>query len=143
MLFFTLENYRKLHLSKYYKEISYMALLNRMGKSSLHKLQDSISKLESFCSSEHARTELIQKYCSEISEILAILKPVLDEIDPDISHDEKLNDEIGMLQAVVSEAKELVGSWNSLMSKIYFVSSDKMSVHLLFLVSPKPCITDL
>jgi hypothetical protein len=95
-----------------------------MEISALHKLQDSILKLESFCSSEHARTELIQKYCLEISEILAILKPVLDEIDPDTSPNENLNEEMGKVQAVVSEARELVGSWNSLMSKIYFVSSN-------------------
>jgi hypothetical protein len=103
-----------------------------MEISALYKLQDSISKLESFCSSEHARTELIQNYCLEIREILAILKPVLAEIDPDISPDEKLNEEIGMVQAVVSEARELVGSWNSLMSKIYFVSSGKIKNYLYF-----------
>lgn len=103
-----------------------------MELSALYKLQDSISKLESLCSSENARTDLIQKYCLEINEILSILKPVLDKIDPEISPDEKLNEEVAMLQAVVSEARELIGSWNSLMSKIYFVSSDKMNFHLYF-----------
>ncbi|KAJ1703802.1 hypothetical protein LUZ63_003581 [Rhynchospora breviuscula] len=107
--------------------------------SAFDKLRDSISNFESFCSSEDARTELIKKYCLEISEILAIVKPILDEIDPEISPDEKLNEDIGMLQAAVSAAIELIDSWNSLMSKIYFAFQIESLVEKIHAYSLEMC----
>ncbi|KAJ3678083.1 hypothetical protein LUZ60_001886 [Juncus effusus] len=93
----------------------------RMEASMLNKLKDTIAKFISFCSSDCPKTELLQKYCQEVSEILSILKPVLDEITPEVSSDEKLNEEIEGLEIIINVSRELFSSWNSMTSKIYFV----------------------
>lgn len=82
---------------------------------------DSISNFRVLSSSNASRTELVKRYCRKIDEILDLMKMVLDGAFSHIIPDDKLNKVLEELNATINEASELVGGWNQMTSKIYFV----------------------
>lgn len=79
----------------------------------------SISNFRTLSTSSVVETELVKRYCRKINEILGLLKLVLDEVLPQISLDDRM---LEGLAATINDAIKLVGSWDLMMSKIYFVT---------------------
>lgn len=82
----------------------------------------SISNFRMLSSSNAAENELVKKYCQRINELLGLLKLVLDEVLPQITLDDRLSLVLEELDAGINDAIKLVGSWDLMTSKIYFVT---------------------
>lgn len=78
----------------------------------------SISNFRTLSTSSVVETELVKRYCRKINEILGLLKLVLDEVLTQITLDDRM---LEGLDATINDAIKLVGSWDLMMSKIYFV----------------------
>lgn len=90
--------------------------------SSIKELLNSILCFGLFSSETTIKEELIHKYFLTINEFLMMLKPVLEEaVLYEIVPDVKLKEVLLELDVVVNEARELLGSWHQMMSKVYFV----------------------
>lgn len=85
-------------------------------------LISSISNFRALLSSNAAVPELIERYWRKINDILDILKMVLERIFPHITQDDKLSEVIEELDSTIEEAIKLLGTWDWMMSKIYFVT---------------------
>lgn len=81
----------------------------------------SISDFRKLSTSSVVETELVKRYCRKIDEILGLLKLVLDEVLPQITLDDRKILMLEELDATINDAIKLVGSWDLMMSKIYFV----------------------
>jgi len=82
----------------------------------------SISNFRKLSTSSVVETKLIKRYCRKIDEILGLLKLVLDEVLlPQITLDDRKILLLEELDATINDAIKLVGSWDLMMSKIYFV----------------------
>ena len=82
----------------------------------------SISNFRKLSTSSVVETELIKRYWQKIVEILGLLKLVLDEVLlPQITLDDRKILLLEELDATINDAIKLVGSWDLMMSKIYFV----------------------
>lgn len=81
----------------------------------------SISNFRTLSTSSVVETELVKRYCRKIDEILGLLKLVLDEVLPQITLDDRKILLLEELDATINDAIKLVGSWDLMMSKIYFV----------------------
>lgn len=81
----------------------------------------SISNFRTLSTSRVAETELVKRYCRNINEILGLLKLALDEVLPRITLDDRKILVLEELDAIINDAIKLVGSWDLMMSKIYFV----------------------
>lgn len=93
-----------------------------MELSSIKAVLNSISSFGLFASDDTIVADLVHRYRQTINEVLVLLKSVLEEaILYEIVPTDKLNEVLVELDAVVNEARELLGSWNQMMSKIYFV----------------------
>ncbi|XP_008802944.2 U-box domain-containing protein 4-like [Phoenix dactylifera] len=93
-----------------------------MEISLLKTLLNSIRCFDLLSSSNTIKSELVQRYCPKIDEILELLKPVLDQaVASEISSDGNLIQLLKELDGVVNEARELVGCWHPTASKVYFV----------------------
>uniref|UniRef100_A0A0E0JRW0 RING-type E3 ubiquitin transferase n=2 Tax=Oryza punctata TaxID=4537 RepID=A0A0E0JRW0_ORYPU len=84
-------------------------------------LLNSISNFRVLSSSKASKTELVKKYCQTIDGILDHLEMALNRAFPQIIPDDELSKVLEELGATINEATELVGGWNQMMSKIYFV----------------------
>ncbi|KAF0917684.1 hypothetical protein E2562_021191 [Oryza meyeriana var. granulata] len=84
-------------------------------------LLDSISNFRVLSSSNALKTELVKKYCQMIDGILDYMEMALNRAFPQITPDDELSKVFEELGATINEATELVGGWNQMMSKIYFV----------------------
>lgn len=84
-------------------------------------LLDSISNFRVLSSSNASKTELVKKYCQTMDGILDHLEVALNRAFPQITPDGELSKVLEELGATINEATELVGGWNQMMSKIYFV----------------------
>jgi len=83
---------------------------------------NSISNFRALFSSNIVETELVKRYGRKIDEILDLLKMVIDGVLAQITPDDKLLHVLEELDRTINEALELVGSWDWMMSKIYFVT---------------------
>ncbi|KAJ6821112.1 U-box domain-containing protein 4-like [Iris pallida] len=93
-----------------------------MDVSLLKTLLNSISRFSLLSSNNTAKGELVQRYYLRIDEILELLKPLFEElIISEIASAEKLNKVLKELDAAIDEARELIGNWHQMMSKVYFV----------------------
>lgn len=81
----------------------------------------SISNFRTLSTSSVVEIELVKRYCRKIDEILGLLKLVLDEVLPQITLDDRKILVLEELDATINDAIKLVGSWDLMMSKIYFV----------------------
>ncbi|KAG0473274.1 hypothetical protein HPP92_015131 [Vanilla planifolia] len=89
---------------------------------SIKILVNSITLFGLLSSSNCMKEAVIRRYHKSINEVLMLLKPALEEtIILQIVLDEKLNDLLFDLDALVDEAGELLGSWDNMMSKVYFL----------------------
>jgi phosphohistidine phosphatase SixA len=86
-------------------------------------LLDSISNFRVLSSSNASKTELVKKYCQTMDGILDHLEVALNRAFPQITPDGELSKVLEELGATINEATELVGGWNQMMSKIYFVTT--------------------
>lgn len=94
-----------------------------MEISLLKSLLNSITCFLQLSSCESIKSEPLQTYFPRIEELLKFLKPILDAIaDAEISSDEMLQRAFAGILQSVDELKETCENWQSLMSKVYFVS---------------------
>lgn len=104
-----------------------------MEISLLKTLLNSITCFDLLSSSNPVKSELVQRYFRKIDEILEILNPVLDQaVSSDISSDGKLIQLLKELDGAVNEARELVGCWHPMMSKVYFVCYSDFILETIF-----------
>ncbi|KAJ1286531.1 hypothetical protein BS78_03G359600 [Paspalum vaginatum] len=93
-----------------------------MGESVPMSIINSISNFHMLSSSNAAETEFVKRYCRKINELLGLLKLILDEVSPRITLDDRLRQMLEELDASINDAIKLVGSWDMMMSKFYFVT---------------------
>lgn len=94
-----------------------------MGTSLLADLVESFKKFHLISASNNVKHDTVQRYCKTIDQILEQFKPLCYEIaTSEISLDEQLVNMSKELDAAVVEAGELLESWHTMISKIYFVS---------------------
>ncbi|CAO1944178.1 unnamed protein product [Urochloa humidicola] len=93
-----------------------------MGESVPMSIINSISNFRALFSSNVVETELVKRYGRKIDEILDVLKMVIDGVLTQITPDDKLLVLLEELDVGINEALKLVGSWDWMMSKIYFVT---------------------
>ncbi|XP_010942967.1 U-box domain-containing protein 4 isoform X1 [Elaeis guineensis] len=104
------------------RDVHGMQIDGVMEISLLKTLLSSIARFDLLSSSNSIKSELVQRYFQKIDEILELLKPVLDQVvASEISSDGKLIKLVEELDGVVNEARERIGSWHPIMSKVYFV----------------------
>lgn len=96
-----------------------------MEISLLKALLNNISSFFHLSSCDNINSEPVLKYYQKAEEILKLLKPILDVIvDSEIASDEVLIKAFEELSHSVEELRELFENWQSLSSKVYFVSSN-------------------
>jgi hypothetical protein len=83
----------------------------------------SISNFHQLFSSKASVPQLVERYWRKIDEILDLLKMVLEKVSPYLTPDDKLSHMLEELDSTIGEATKLVGTWDWMMSKIYFVST--------------------
>ncbi|KAF8664037.1 hypothetical protein HU200_054944 [Digitaria exilis] len=93
-----------------------------MGDSVPMSIINSISNFRVLFSSNTVETELVKRYGRKIDEILDLLKMVIDGALTQITPDDKLLGVLDELDVAINEALKLVGSWDWMMSRIYFVT---------------------
>ncbi|XP_074587261.1 U-box domain-containing protein 4-like isoform X1 [Curcuma longa] len=99
-----------------------MVGLGTMGTSLLADLVESFKKFHLISASNNVKHDTVQRYCKTIDQILEQFKPLCYEIaTSEISLDEQLVNMSKELDAAVVEAGELLESWHTMISKIYFV----------------------
>lgn len=81
----------------------------------------SISNFHQLFSSKASVPQLVERYWRKIDEILDLLKMVLEKVSPYLTPDDKLSHMLEELDSTIGEATKLVGTWDWMMSKIYFV----------------------
>lgn len=85
-------------------------------------LTKSISLFNILSSKSIAKSELVQRYCQEIDELLRLFQPILDQVcSGNVDLDEQI---IKMLEEVATFIMEVVGlieDCEPIMSKVYFV----------------------
>nr|CAB3475017.1 unnamed protein product [Digitaria exilis] len=91
-----------------------------MGDSVPMSIINSISNFRVLFSSNTVETELVKRYGRKIDEILDLLKMVIDGALTQITPDDKLLGVLDELDVAINEALKLVGSWDWMMSRIYF-----------------------
>ncbi|KAJ6813020.1 U-box domain-containing protein 4-like [Iris pallida] len=92
-----------------------------MDVSLLRELLNDISDFSLLSSNNTVKGELVQRYYLRVEEILELLKPLFEELIVSEIADERLNKVLKELDDTVHEARELIGNWHQMMSKIYFV----------------------
>lgn len=92
---------------------------------------NSISNFRVRFSSNAVETELVKRYGRKIDEILDLLKMVIDGVLTQVTPDDKLLEILEELDVTINEALKLVGSWDWMMSRIYFVNPLSLSFLLL------------
>lgn len=91
----------------------------------LKLLLSSISSLSESVNYEIMKDELVQKYHLRAEEILKLLKPILHAIgDSELPSDEVFEKEVIGLCQSVDELIKIFENWQSLMSKLNFVSEN-------------------
>lgn len=96
-----------------------------MEISLLKALLNNISSFFHLSSCDNINSEPVLKYYQKAEEILKLLKPILDVIvDSEIASDEVLIKAFEELSHSVEELREVFENWQSLSSKVYFVSSN-------------------
>ncbi|KAK8969004.1 U-box domain-containing protein 4 [Platanthera guangdongensis] len=111
-----------------------------MELSSIKALLDSIFSFGLLASDGTIVAELVHRYRQTINEILVLLNPVLEEsILYEIVPSDKLNEALVELDAVVNEARELLGSWHQMMSKIYFVLQNEPLIRKIQTIAVATC----
>jgi hypothetical protein len=95
-----------------------------MEISLLKALLNNITSFFHLSSCDNINSEPVPKYYQKAEEILKLLKPILDVIvDSEIASDEVLiKIAFEELSHSVEELRELFENWQSLSSKVYFVS---------------------
>lgn len=94
-----------------------------MEISLLKVLLRNISSFLQLSSFDNINLDIIQKYYQRAEEILKVLKPILDAIvDSEITSDEVINKAFEEFGQSLDELGELIENWQSLSSKVYFVS---------------------
>ncbi|KAG2593416.1 U-box domain-containing protein 4-like [Panicum virgatum] len=93
-----------------------------MAESVPMSIINSISNFRVLFSNNVVETELVKRYGRKIDEILDLLKMVIDGVLTQITPDDKLLHVLEELDHIINEALKLVGSWDWMMSKIYFVT---------------------
>ncbi|CAO2182124.1 unnamed protein product [Urochloa humidicola] len=107
-----------------------------MGESVPMSIISSISSFRALFSSNVVETELVKRYGRKIDEILDLLKMVIDGVLTHITPDDKLLEVLEELDVTINEALKLVGSWDWMASKTYFVTQvepliTKMQIYVL------------
>ncbi|KAL5753083.1 hypothetical protein ACOSP7_023254 [Xanthoceras sorbifolium] len=93
-----------------------------MEISLLKVLLNKISSFLHLSSYDNINLDPVQKYYQTMEEILKLLKPILTAIiDSKVASDEVLNKAFEDSVQSVDELRELFGSWQPLLSKVYFV----------------------
>ncbi|OEL30124.1 hypothetical protein BAE44_0008856 [Dichanthelium oligosanthes] len=93
-----------------------------MGESVPMSIINSISNFRVLFSSNAVETELVKRYGRKIDEMLDLLKMVIDGVLTQITPDDKLLEVLQELDVTINEALKLLGSWDWMMSRIYFVT---------------------
>lgn len=83
---------------------------------------NSISSFRALLSSNVVETELVKRYGRKIDEILDLLKMVIGGVLTQVAPDDKLLEVLEELDIAINDAVKLVGSWDWMTSKIYFVT---------------------
>lgn len=101
-------------------------ILNVTGLMELSLLKVLLSNISSFLrlsSLDNINVDPVQKYYQRVEEILKLLKPILDAIvDSEIASSEVFNKVFQELAQSIDELREIFESWQTLSSKVYFVS---------------------
>ncbi|KAL0371941.1 UNVERIFIED_CONTAM: U-box domain-containing protein 4 [Sesamum calycinum] len=93
-----------------------------MEISALKSLLNSITRIFQLSSCDSIKCEPVQRYYQKIEEMMKLLKPILDAIvDAEIASNELLQIAFAGLCKSVDESREILESWQPLMSKVYFV----------------------
>ena len=94
-----------------------------MEISLLKALLNNISSFFHLSSRDNINSEPILKYYQKVEEILKLLKTILDAIiDSEVASNEALKKSFEELGCLLDELREQFENWQSLLSKVYFVS---------------------
>lgn len=105
-----------------------------MEISLLKALLSNISLYFHLSSSDSINLEPAQKYYKKAEEILKLVKPILDVIvGSEVASNESLNKAFGEIHQSVEDLRELFESWQPLLSKVDFVSTNCLASILMML----------